>query len=320
MLGFKSTKTLSVDGENEIYTQFNYKPIIEVNQVSWVAIGRWLDKACIVEEEITGRLCTVAQVKQVKWLLRIGPIWTIFVVVYGLVEATGRTFFIEQANNLDDNIGNLFIVPVTLLITLKSLVRFVVSFLLQYLITPKRLINRAERQRFILVRIGLGMFFSTLSCTAAWQVEFHRLNSINKKQTLMSIIWSAPQFILLGLMAGFAEDGLKDLHYNSYYVAEESNYKHYESSPMDCTLDIGNFLCIFAFIFRAWFGNNINDSRLDKYFLMLARFAIGNICVYCVIALVSYRIWWEEEAQQQENVNLNHVCSLEDALTVLQFQ
>ncbi|XP_022743974.1 protein NRT1/ PTR FAMILY 5.6-like [Durio zibethinus] len=187
-----------------------------------VPFFRWLDKASIVEsssqlileeQEITGRLCTVAQVKQVKSLLTIVPVWTTFVIC-GLVEATGRTFFIQQANNLDENIGSLFIVPVSLFITLKSLVSFIASFLLQLLI-PKWL-GKAKRQPFILVRIGFGMVFSIFSCIAAWQVEVHRLNLI-KKET-MSFFWLAPQFTLLGLMGGFAEEGLRDLFFN--HVAE----------------------------------------------------------------------------------------------------
>ena len=161
-----------------------------------MAIGRWLDKASIVqsssqlrleEQEITGSLCAVAQVKQVKSLLTIVPIWTTFFVC-GLVEATGRTFFIEQANNLDNNIGTLFVVPVSPFITLKSLVSLIASFFLQLLI-PKWL-KRAKRQHIILARIGLGMVFSIFSCIAAWQVEVHRLNLI-KKET-MSIFRSAP--------------------------------------------------------------------------------------------------------------------------------
>ncbi|XVE97046.1 hypothetical protein REPUB_Repub02eG0276800 [Reevesia pubescens] len=271
-----------------------------------VPFFRWLDMASIMEEqEIAGRLCTITQVKQVKCILIIVPIWTTFDVC-GMLEATRRTFFIEQANNLDDNIGSHFIVPVPLFITLKSLVRFVVSFLLQLLI-PKSL-SRSNRHRLILVRIGLGMVFSIFSCIAAWQVEVHRLNLI-KKET-MSIFWLAPKFTLLGLMAGFAEDGLRHLFHN--HVAEPK--KLYESSIMDCTLGIGNFLSILvAFIFRAWFGDNIKSSRLDnKYFLMLARLTIGNLCLYCLMTLVLYKFWCEEEAQQ-ENLKLNLDGSLEDA-------
>ncbi|XP_017976362.1 PREDICTED: protein NRT1/ PTR FAMILY 5.7 [Theobroma cacao] len=293
-----------------------------------VPFFRWLDKASIVEssscqlkleeQEITGRLCSAVQVKQVKCLLTLVPIWTTF-AVYGLVEATGRTFFVAQANDMDDNIGSLSVV--CLFLTLKSFVSFLVSFLLQLLI-PKWL-SGAKRQCIILVRIGLGMVFSIFSCIAAWQVEVHRMNLIKEEKfsdqytrltITITIFWLAPQFTLLGLMGGFAEDGIRDLIYN-YHVADQSKKLH-DSSFRDCTLAIGNFLNIlFAFIFRAWFRDNINNSRLDKYFLMLAMLTIGNLCLYFLAALVWYRKFWPEEETQQEKVKLNLDVTLEDALT-----
>ncbi|XP_030943060.1 protein NRT1/ PTR FAMILY 2.13-like isoform X1 [Quercus lobata] len=74
---------------------------------------RRLDKAAVIDErtppvspeeqkeqELRGHLCTAEQVREVKRLFTLIPIWTSFLGC-SLVAATGDTFFYEQASNMD---------------------------------------------------------------------------------------------------------------------------------------------------------------------------------------------------------------------------
>ena len=92
---------------------------------------RWLDKAAIVdpsflspeEHEMQGKLCSVAQVKEIKSLLKMVPMWATF-LVYGVVESTGSTFFILQTSILSSPITNSFVDIVIAFNVMKSFTSF----------------------------------------------------------------------------------------------------------------------------------------------------------------------------------------------------
>ncbi|XP_022849919.1 protein NRT1/ PTR FAMILY 5.6-like [Olea europaea var. sylvestris] len=83
--------------------------------ISWL---RWLDKAPIVieKENRPDKPCTAAQVSEDKFLLGMVPMWTTF-LTYSLVDATGSTFFFEQASNIDDKFpATVFVILVTVFV------------------------------------------------------------------------------------------------------------------------------------------------------------------------------------------------------------
>ncbi|KAF2294185.1 hypothetical protein GH714_008058 [Hevea brasiliensis] len=243
---------------------------------------RFLDKAAIPEtsnpdqERQQGRLCTKEEVNRVKKLLALLPMWT-SLLVYAVAKATGSTFFIEQSDGFDDTLTiNAF--PI-----LASLVSFIVSYLFSALIPKRWKENKEKRELVTLWRIGLGMVCSILCCVTASKVEVRRQSH---KKIKMSNLWLFPQFTLLGVMEGLARDGLTEF----FYSQVDESMKHYESSLNDCMLGIGNFLsvmCVFAC--KTWIGDDVNNSRLDKYYLMLAALSCGNLCFYVLVALAYAR-------------------------------
>ncbi|XP_059624186.1 protein NRT1/ PTR FAMILY 5.6-like isoform X2 [Cornus florida] len=210
---------------------------------------RLLDKAAIVEksslspeeQEITRRVFTVAQVKEVKLLFRTAPMWIPF-YVYSLVAATGNTFFIDQAANLNDKIGDGFVVPMNIFFLMRSFSSFTVPFLWDLLISKH--LGEGGKHLATLVRIGCGMVCLILCCITAWQVELQRLHDSTGQ---MSILWLAPQYCLLGAMEGLALVGLQVFFYGQ--VAE--SMRSYGPPFTECVLGIGKFISIpFIFIFR----------------------------------------------------------------------
>lgn len=270
---------------------------------------RWLDKAAIVdpsslspeEQEKQGKLCSVAQVKEIKYLLKMVPMWATF-LVYGLVEATGSTFFVEQTSNLRSPITDSFVDIVIAFNAMKSLTSFIVPYLYELLI-QRRWSDGRQKQGGLLVRIGVGMVSSIICCCAAWQVEVRRLNMVDREgvkddpdvKIRMSILWLVPQFCLLGFMEGLAEAGLVDFFCD--LVAD--SMKSYAGPFTNCTLSIGklvNIACVF--VFRDWFRDNVNNSHLDRYYLMLTILSSANLCLYC---FVSHEYMGGEEAATANN-------------------
>ncbi|XVF79535.1 hypothetical protein PTKIN_Ptkin14bG0230800 [Pterospermum kingtungense] len=232
-----------------------------------------------------------SRLEQATRLSKLLPVWTTF-LVYSLVEATGSTFFIEQSNNLNDRIGNDFRIPINSFDRipinsfdlLQSVISFVISQLSDFLI--QKLGNQDQQRRARLIRIGLGMFISFLSCIAAWHVEVCRLNLIKRaeisvddqnKSTSMSILWLVPQFVFLGLTKGLVGEGLRHFFYDHVEVS----MKQLESSFNLSVRGVGRFLSVvFILVFRQWIGDTINTSHLDEYMRMLALLNLWTLMVY----------------------------------------
>ena len=215
--------------------------------------------------------------REVKGLFTLIPIWITF-FGYSLLVATGNTFFFEQSSNMDLNIGNAnsVEVPLNSFVVLRSLISFIIPFLFWS--------KKARQQSVTRIRIGVGMVCSILSCIAAWRVEVHRLNLIertdpsNPNQNIsMSVLWLVPQFSLLGLMEGLASSGLQEFFYN--HVA--TSMRSYGPPFSNCVLGFGSFISTpLVLLFKSWFKDTINTSHLDRYYLALAILNFVFLCIY----------------------------------------
>ncbi|XP_044497785.1 protein NRT1/ PTR FAMILY 5.5-like isoform X2 [Mangifera indica] len=247
-----------------------------------IKILRRLDKSAIVEssnlspeeQRNAGRLCTVREVKEIKLLFKMIPLWINFVVL-GLLVSTGDTFFPEQGNNLNDDADLC-----TVLLIIRSISPIILGFLLKLVV--RNWDTKTKKQAQIL-KIWAGMMLSVFCCAVAWRVEVHRLNIVNKEGLQykpddvipMSIFWLAPQFILLGLTQALASDGLNEF---VTYEFPESTQK-YVKSINEFVIGIGSFLnilCVHAN--GSLFSDTLNLSRLDKYYKTLTVVSFINFC------------------------------------------
>ncbi|KAG8650391.1 hypothetical protein MANES_07G036633v8 [Manihot esculenta] len=136
------------------------------------------------------------------------------------------------------------------------------------------------------------MMCSILCCVTAYKVEVLRLNSIDNLTTSMSAYWLFPQFILLGILEGLVRDGLCEF----FYSQVDESMKHYESSLNDCVMGIGKFLSVICVVtFKGYFGDSVNESRLDKYYIKLAALSCGNLLFYVLVACIYS---WKESTPQ----------------------
>ncbi|XP_022850455.1 protein NRT1/ PTR FAMILY 5.6-like isoform X2 [Olea europaea var. sylvestris] len=253
----------------------NYKGVTRIEPcISWLM---WLDKAPIMIEEVNrpDKNCTVAQVKEVKFLLALIPMWTTF-LTYSLVDATGSTFFFVQVSNIDDKF------PVTVFVILVTVTISAIDYLCDFLF--QKIGNEMNGQLIRRGRIGVGMAFSVICCIFAWKNAVHWLYLVKiytKPSLHINIFSLTPQFIFLGIMKGFSEGGLQ-----SFFCSQVSeSLKNYGPPFGECVIGIGKFLSMFCIlIFGRWFGKYINFSRLDNYYALLTLLSFVNLLIYCLVA------------------------------------
>ncbi|CAA2968337.1 NRT1 PTR FAMILY -like [Olea europaea subsp. europaea] len=240
----------------------------------------WSDKdpIAIEEENRPGNTCTVAQVKEVKFFFGMVPMWTTF-HIFSLVEATGSTFFLKQASNIDDKF------PVTVFLILVTVTSFAIDYLCDFLF--RKIGNEMNGQLIMQWRIGVGMAFSFISCIFAYKNAVHWLDlvKIYKQPSMhMDIFCLTPQFLLLGIMKGLSERGLQSF----FRSLLSESLRDYRTPFGECVMGIGKFLSTLCILrFKSWFGHDMDSSCLDNFYAILTILSFVNLLVFWV-ALVNY--------------------------------
>ncbi|KAL3581599.1 hypothetical protein D5086_015931 [Populus alba] len=105
----------------------------------------------------------------------------------------------------------------------------------------------------------------------------------------MSVFWLAPQFLILGLGDGFTLVGLQEFFYDQVPDSMRSLGMAFFLS----VLGAGNFLSSFLITAvdhitekdgKGWIGKDLNSSRLDKFYWLLAAINSVNIFAYVFFA------------------------------------
>ncbi|PSS23789.1 Protein NRT1/ PTR FAMILY 5.6 like [Actinidia chinensis var. chinensis] len=150
-----------------------------------------------------------------------------------------------------------------------------------------------ERGITILQRIGIGMFFSVLTMLVAALVERKRLSLVAKNplqdSTTMSVFWLAPQFLMIGIGEGFALVGLQEFFYDQVPESMRSLGIAFFLS----VLGVGHFISSLLITIvdrvtnkmgKSWFEKDLNSSRLDNFYWVLAIISALNLGGYVVLA------------------------------------
>ncbi|GJW31639.1 NRT1/ PTR family 5.6-like protein [Tanacetum coccineum] len=261
---------------------------------------KFLDKACVVENnEITEgkkpspwKLTTVTKVEETKLIVNIVPIW-LASVLYGVLVAHGSTFFVKQSSTMDRKIGTSFVIPPASIQAFFALGMLFSVIIYDRIITPiLRRITGNERGVPILKRVGIGMFLSILCMIVAALVEKQRLLTAEKEKSKvlsMSAFWLAPQYLLLGIGDAFALVGLQEFFYDQVPDSMRSiGIALYLS-----VIGVGSFFTSFLIIVvnqvtkhtgKPWIGKDLNSSRLDKFYWLLAAIFGLNFCIFVLVA------------------------------------
>lgn len=262
---------------------------------------KFLDKAAVLEDKQSSgekqqnpwRLATVTQVEEVKLILNMIPIW-LSTLPFGICVAQASTFFIKQGTTLDRKIGHSFLIPPASIYSLAAIGMIISVVIYEKILVPfLRTTTRTERGIKILQRIGIGMVFSVVTMVVAALVEKKRLTLVEndpiKGSTSMSVFWLAPQFFIIGFGDGFALVGLQEFFYDQVPDSMRSLGIALYLSIIGAANFISSWLItivddVTAKTGKSWFGKNLNSSRLDNFYWLLAAITAANLGVYVVLA------------------------------------
>ncbi|CAJ1949363.1 unnamed protein product [Sphenostylis stenocarpa] len=262
---------------------------------------KFLDKAAIIENEgdleekqSPWRLATVSKVEELKLIINMIPIW-VFTLPFGICASQTSTFFIKQGAIMNRKIGNGFEVPPASIFTLAAIGMIISVIMFDKLLVPMlRRLTGNERGINILQRIGIGMFFSVITMIVAGLVEKKRLEAVEMNGPLkgslsMSALWLAPQFLIIGFGDGFALVGLQEYFYDQVPDSMRSLGIALYLSVIGAASFLSSLLItivdhVTVKSGKSWFGKDLNTSRLDKFFWLLAGITTLNLFVFVFFA------------------------------------
>ncbi|XP_058756464.1 protein NRT1/ PTR FAMILY 5.6-like [Vicia villosa] len=267
---------------------------------------RFLDKAAIIEDTQNDknknpwRLATVTRVEETKLILNIIPIWLTSLTT-GICLAQGSTLFVKQAASMNLKVNDSFSIPPASVSSASAFGILIFVPIYDRVIVPiMRKITGNERGISILRRISIGIAFSVIVMVVAALVEAKRLRmheheilrtevTGEKNMRLMSVFWLVPQYFLLGFGDAFSLIGLQEYFYDQV----PDSMRSLGMALYLSVIGVGSFLSSFLIIIvdhvtekngKSWFGKDINSSRLDRYYWMLAIINALNLSAYIFIA------------------------------------
>ncbi|KAI3742205.1 hypothetical protein L1987_59885 [Smallanthus sonchifolius] len=263
---------------------------------------KFLDKAAIIDEHDFSekkrrdpwKLSTVTKVEEMKLLLNMIPIW-LASLPFGICVAQPTTFFIKQGALMNRGITHRFTLPPASIYGLAACGMILLVAVYDRILVPLlRRITRTERGINILQRIGIGMVFSVITMVVSAIVEKKRLTMVQNDplhgSATMSVFWLAPQFILFGVADGFTLVGLQEYFYDQV----PDSMRSIGIATYLSVIGAGNFLSSFLITIvdhvttkasgKSWFGKDLNSSRVDYFYLLLAAITAANLFVYVFVA------------------------------------
>ncbi|KAG2577564.1 protein NRT1/ PTR FAMILY 4.3-like [Panicum virgatum] len=263
---------------------------------------RFLDKACIrvapepdTEPESPWRLCTAAEVRQVKTLLAVMPI-VACTIVFNTVLAQLQTFSVQQGSAMDTRLApgsssfaippaSLQAIPYTMLLALVPAYELLLVPLLRRVMGTRSGITPLQR-------IGVGLCVVALSMAAAALVERRRRDASVSGGGRLSVFWLVPQFLIFGVSELFTNVGLMEFFYKQ---AAAGTMQAFFMALFYCSFSFGFFLSsvLVSLVNRAtarggrrgWLGdNNLDRDRLDLFYWVLAALSVLNFFCYLLCA------------------------------------
>ncbi|OIW17019.1 hypothetical protein TanjilG_21138 [Lupinus angustifolius] len=243
------------------------------------------------------KLASIQQVEEVKCLARIFPIWAAGILSLTSMAQQG-TFTVSQALKMDRHLGPKFQIPpgslgVISLIT----IGLWVPFYDRVFVPTLRKITKHEGGITLLQRIGIGMVFSILSMVVAGWVEKLRRDMANSNPnpnqlgiSPMSVLWLAPQLILMGLCEAFNIIGQIEFFNRQF----PEHMRSIANSLFSCSFAGASYVStiLVTTIHHTtrtdshpdWLTNDINAGRLDYFYYLIAGTGVVNLIYFLYVA------------------------------------
>ncbi|PRQ19659.1 putative proton-dependent oligopeptide transporter family, major facilitator superfamily [Rosa chinensis] len=259
---------------------------------------RFLDKACIKIEDGTNtkespwRLCTVTQVKQVKILLSVIPIFA-STIVFNTILAQLQTFSVQQGSAMDTQLTKSFHIPPASLQSIPYIILILLVPVYDAFFVPfARQLTGHESGISPLQRIGAGLFFATFSMISAAVMEQKRREAAVTSNKTLSIFWITPQFLIFGLSEMLTAVGLIEFFYKQ---SLKGRMQAFLTAVTYCSYSFGFYLSslLVSLVNQitssssssgthgGWLSDNdLNKDRLDLFYWLLAGLSFLNFLNY----------------------------------------
>ncbi|RWW15891.1 hypothetical protein GW17_00020252 [Ensete ventricosum] len=254
---------------------------------------RFLDKACIKAQdgsdvkEGAWRLCTAAEVEQVKIIVSVIPIFAC-TIIFNTVLAQLQTFSVQQGSAMNTRPAKSFQVPPASLQAIPYIMLILLVPLYETCFVPlARRLTGDDSGIAPLQRIGVGLFTVTFSMVAAAVIEKKRRDAYVDSGEQLSIIWIAPQFLIFGLSEMFTAVGLIEF----FYKQSSAGMRSFLTAMTYCSYSFGFYLSslLVSLVNRitssssrdGWLrDNDLNKDRLDLFYWLLAALSLVNFFSY----------------------------------------
>ncbi|KAF4353351.1 hypothetical protein CsatB_000500 [Cannabis sativa] len=281
---------------------------------------RCLDKAAIVLPNQSQhnvnmwRVCSVTEVEETKTIICMIPMCTTFFLL-GVVSSIGNTYFLEQANHMNQKIGNIS-VPLTTLVFFRDHAK--AQFGKCYVRIASNYGSSSNIRYLARIGIAVSMIFAVNCCITAAKVENKRLDVVNNHGLLykpqdkipMSMFWLLPQFLLLGGLDGISKKSIELFVTNQGPASMDRYMTHFAMAVFGVgTMGSVVSVCLVDKIssigesHNSWFQDTLNRSRLDKYYWVLATLSAANFVLYILLAVLYDSKYLRIDEQQMSKSN-----------------
>ncbi|CAL9135304.1 unnamed protein product [Musa textilis] len=254
---------------------------------------RFLDKACIEARDGSGmkesswRLCTAAEVEQVKIIISVIPIFAC-TIIFNTILAQLQTFSVQQGRAMNTRLTTSFHVPPASLQAVPYIMLIVLVPVYETCFVPlARKLTGTSSGITPLQRIRVGLFAVTFSMVAAAVIERKRRETYVDSGELLSIFWIAPQFLIFGVSEMFTAVGLIEFFYKQSLAGMQS----FLTAMTYCSYSFGFYLSslLVSLVNKitssssrdGWLSDNdLNKDRLDFFYWLLAALSLLNFLSY----------------------------------------
>ncbi|XP_057840358.2 protein NRT1/ PTR FAMILY 5.3-like [Cryptomeria japonica] len=285
----------------------------EVDSKEYISQGRYpightktlriFDKAAILNSRHS-KPCSVTDVEETKLVMRVLTIW-LTVIFPSTILGQAATLFIKQAMTMDRHMGSKFQIPsgsigvflqIPMLLTIVIYDRFIIPFSRKFTGNPRGIT--------ILQRIGVGIVLQAIAMVVAAVAEVIRLNVIKSHgiahdmNAIVPLTFATliPQLAVMGIAEAMVEVGKLEFFYDQAPDSMRSlgNAMYAASQGLGSFLSSGILTVVTNITGRnghkSWILDNLNASRLDYFYALLAVLSIMNCLLFLTMScLYTYK-------------------------------
>ncbi|KAF7018232.1 unnamed protein product [Triticum aestivum] len=253
---------------------------------------RCLDKAAIVTAEDLEdgdlnrpwRLCTVTQVEELKTLLRLIPIW-LTSAVYFVANTQAQTTFVQQGTKTDSHIaGGAASVPAASLTSIETVLAAAYVTFYNRAVAPSVAFTPLQL-------MGLGHATAAGAVAVAACTEACRLRMAGGQEAAqMGIAWLLPQYAVMAVSDASLSVGQMQF----FYDQSPETMRGASTAFYFLSISLGNLInsqlvTLVASVTSAggrtgWFPPEMDDGRLDYYFVLVVAITLLNFAVFVALA------------------------------------